>query len=136
MTERWRALLPRAFYLAAVLLVPWSIYLLITLPRHYETHHYRLGWMGFDVMLAVVLLRTGQSLARGHTALARYAAVAATMLTMDAWFNVVNANTLADILIAAAAAILVELPLAYLCWQLARAGERLQGPPSDVEVSG
>lgn len=54
--------------------------------------------------------------------MSRYAAIATTLLVVDAWFDVLNAATSRDLLAAAVTAIVVELPLAYVCWQLAREG--------------
>jgi hypothetical protein len=112
--------LPRAFFLVAALLVPWTLYLAVTFPRHYRAHQYWLGWVGFDLALVAVQAMTGMSLARGGPALPRYAATAATMLVVDAWFDVLNAATTMDVLVAVLAAGFIELPLAYLCWRLAR----------------
>ena len=111
--------LARAFFLAAAVAVPWTIFVAIALPRHYTAHHYWLGWFGFDVALIVVLAITGRSLMRGHLAAHRYATVAATMLVVDAWFDVLNAATSSEQLVAVAMAALVELPLAYVCWRIA-----------------
>jgi hypothetical protein len=127
--------LSRAFFVIAALLVPWTLYLALTLPRHYPVHHYWLGWVGFDLALVAVLVVTGLALLRGMPALSRYAAVAATMLVTDAWFDVLNAATLTDFWLAAAGA-LVELPLAYLCWQLARGGARPVETRSSATVPG
>ena len=71
-----------------------------------------------------VLAVTGVSLARAGPALSRDAAVAATMLVIDAWFDVLNAATLTDFQLALLTGALFELPLAYLCWRLARGGSR------------
>jgi len=110
--------LARAFFGVAALMVPWTLYLAVTLPRHYSAHHYWLGWAGFDVALVAVLVTTGLSIRRGSLAVTRYAAVAATMLVIDAWFDVLNAATGSDALVAVSLAVVVELPLAYICWQL------------------
>ena len=80
--------LARGFLLAAALMVPWTLYVAITLPRHYSAHHYWLGWAGFDVALVAVLVITGLSIRRGTPAVTRYASVAAAMLVVDAWFDV------------------------------------------------
>ena len=114
--------------MVAALLVPWTLYLAVTLPRHYQAHHYWLGWVGFDLALVAVLVVTGLSLARGGPGLSRYAAVAATMLVIDAWFDVLNAATLTDFLVAVLTGVLFELPLAYLCWRLARLDSRALEP--------
>ena len=110
--------LARAFFVAAALMAPWTLYLAVTLPRHYSAHHYWLGWAGFDIALVAVLVATGLSIRRGSPAATRYAAVAATMLVIDAWFDVLNAATGSDVVVAASMAFVVELPLAYICWQL------------------
>jgi glucose-6-phosphate-specific signal transduction histidine kinase len=120
----------------AALLVPWTLYLAVTLPRHYSAHHYWLGWVGFDLALVAVLAVTGVSLARGKPALSRYAAVAATMLVMDAWFDVLNAATRTDFLVAALTGALFELPLAYLCWRLARGHSRPVEPSNPGSGTG
>ncbi|MCB0905504.1 MAG: hypothetical protein KDB63_00070 [Nocardioidaceae bacterium] len=124
--------LSRAFFVIAALLVPWTVYLLLRLPRHYDAHHYRLSWVGFDLALVAALIVTGIALARRSPALSRYAAGLSIMLVIDAWFDVLNAGTTTDRVMAVAAAVFIELPLAYLCWQLARAGEHLQGPDRPV----
>lgn len=122
-----------AFFVAAGVLVPWTLYLATTLPRHYPAHHYWLGWVGFDLALVAVLATTGLALARSSPAVSRYAAVATTMLVVDAWFDVLNAATSWDLLAAAVAAIAIELPLAYFCWQLSRRGSR---PPGSNVAGG
>ncbi|MGA8248771.1 MAG: hypothetical protein WB797_17825 [Nocardioides sp.] len=116
--------LARAFFAVAALLVPWTLYLAVTLPRHYPAHRYWLGWVGFDLALVAILVVTGVSMMRGRPAVSRYAAVAATMLVVDAWFDVVNSASSTDLLVAASTAVLFELPLAYLCWRLARGDSR------------
>jgi len=112
--------LARGFFAAAAAIVPWTVYLAVTLPKHYSAHFYWLGWTGFDVALVVALVITGRALRRGDVAVHRYASVVATMLVVDAWFNVLNANTHADRLAAVGMAALVELPLAFVCWRIAR----------------
>ena len=128
--------LSRAFFVIAALLVPWTIYLVLRLPRHYDAHHYRLSWVGFDVAMVAALIVTGIALARRSPALSRYAAGLSVMLVIDAWFDILNAGTTIDRVMAVVAAALFELPLAYLCWRLARVGERLQGPEQPATTPG
>jgi hypothetical protein len=121
--------LARAFFVAAAVTVLWTIYLAATLPRHYTAHHYWLGWVGFDVALVVVLALTGRALLHASAAAQRYATAAATLLVVDAWFDVLNAATTTDQLVALAMAVLVELPLAYVCWRIARTRPAVPGAP-------
>src|SRR5664279_13427 len=105
-------------------MAPWTLYLAVTLPRHYSAHHYWLGWAGFDVALVVVLVITGLSIRRGSPAVTRYAAVAATMLVIDAWFDVINAATGSAALVAVSLAVVVELPADVRQRQLDDDGQR------------
>ena len=106
--------------LAGLGLLPWLAWLVLSLPRHYTAHHYWLGWVGFDLAMAVVLIRTGRHSLRGDPRLPRVAATAVTLLVMDAWFDVLNAATTTDRITAAALAACFELPLAALLWRLTR----------------
>src|SRR5689334_25415885 len=89
---RWVA--PVFAVLGAVTL-PWTVYLAMTLPTHASTHHYRLTWVGFDIMLVVALLATAYLAARGNRFVGLLATVTATMLVLDAWFDV-NTSSRAD----------------------------------------
>ena len=48
---------------AAVALVPWTVYLALTLPRFYQASHWRLVWVGLSpsttVLYAIVIPRSG-----------------------------------------------------------------------------
>ena len=122
--------LSRAFFAAAAVTVPWTVYLALTLPRHYSAHHYWLGWSGFNVALVLALVATGRSLVRGTGAVYRYASIACTLLVVDAWFDVVNASTDTDRLVAIAMAAVVELPLAAVCWRLSTRALRAARVPT------
>ena len=34
----------------ALFLIPWTLYLTLTLPSRHVTHHYDLAWVGFDIV--------------------------------------------------------------------------------------
>ena len=50
---------------AGLVLLPWLVWLVATLPQHYSAHHYWLSWAGFDVALAASLIVTGRRLMTG-----------------------------------------------------------------------
>jgi hypothetical protein len=52
------------------------------------------------------------------------AASAATLLFVDAWFDVLTSSTRDEFVVAVVEAVLVELPLAVVCLLLARNAER------------
>ena len=115
--ERWLGLL---FVLLASALVPWTVYLAIELPRRAVSRHYDLAWVGFDVALVLVLAATAWSAMRRSRYLALTATSAATLLVVDAWFDVVTSPSVREEAMALVLAVLVELPLAALCiwWAL------------------
>lgn len=98
--------------------IPWTVYLAMTLPKQANTHHYRLAWVGFDTMLVVVLLATAFVAWRGNRLVGLLATITATLLVVDAWFDVTTSNH-ADRPGAILSAVLVELPLAAVCGWIA-----------------
>ena len=112
--------------LAAVALVIWTLVLAYRLPARHTTHHWDVAWVGFDIALAVALAATGWAIVRHARWAPSAAAVAATLLLSDAWFDTVLANGRDEQIEAALEAVLVEIPLAILCvWLASRAGSEL-----------
>ena len=114
------------FLFFSVLLVPWIVWLSISLPSSHTDRFYDVTWVGFDVgllgaMAAVVVLAKRRS---------EYVEVAATvtctMLIVDAWFDITTSTPGADRWEAIAAAVFVELPIAALCGWLTRNAEAVR----------
>jgi hypothetical protein len=120
---RW---LGGVFLLMAALTVAWIAELWATLPYRDVSAHYRLAWVGFDAMLAFVLARTGWLAWRGSDHVELPAISAATLLVVDMWFDVVTSSAPKDRMLAVASAVLVEIPLACLCFWIARNAERVR----------
>jgi hypothetical protein len=108
---RWMAPL---FALLAAGTIPWTVYLSLTLPDHARTHNYRLAWVGFDVLLIGAMLLTAFLAWRGRPLAGQAAGCTATMLIVDAWFDVTTSGR-HDVGMAVVLAVAVELPLAALC---------------------
>jgi hypothetical protein len=98
--------------------VPWTVYLAMSLPDQARNHHYRLAWVGFDIMLIMVLLGTAYVAWRGRRVVGLLAASTATMLIADAWFDVTTSRH-SEVPRAIVLALLVELPLAIVCGWIA-----------------
>lgn len=109
-----------------VAFVPWIIYLGVTLPRRSHTNHYDVAWVGFDVGMWVVLASLAYCVVRRLPAIGPVAAVAATMLVVDAWFDVVTTSNRAQLAFAVLLAVFAELPLAFLCAWAAINAERIR----------
>jgi hypothetical protein len=113
------------FALAGVLLVPWSVFLVHSLPSTHASAHWDIAWAGFDVGLALLLLGVAVSGWRRSPWLEGTATAAAALLVVDAWFDITTSSTRLELAVAIAEAVLVELPLAGLCYLLARDAEQV-----------
>lgn len=85
---RWVA---PGFALAAVCTLPWVVFLAASLPATSRVND-RLAWVGFDVGEVVMLAVTAYLAWRGRPKVTLAATALATMLVVDAWFDV-NTST-------------------------------------------
>jgi hypothetical protein len=94
--------------------------LFTTLPRHYVANHWDVAWGGFDIGLGLALATTAVVVVRRSPYAEVTATITGTLLVCDAWFDVLTSRGASDIAQAAASALLIELPLAALCFWMAR----------------
>jgi hypothetical protein len=120
---RW---IPRLFVVLALALAPWIAWLLLSLPRRAFVNHWEVAWAGFDVGLAVLLAGTGIALIRRSPLAQLLAAMAATLLLADAWFDTMTARGASGLTVAVVEALLCELPLALVCLWIARSIEPMR----------
>ena len=113
------------FALAGIVLVPWTVLLVRSLPSTHAAAHWDIAWAGFDIGLALLLLGVAISGWRRSPWLEGTATAAATLLVVDAWFDVMTSSTHLELAFAIGEAVLIELPLAGLCYLLARDAERV-----------
>jgi hypothetical protein len=122
--RRGSALVPRwvapAFLICAAVLIPWTAVLFLTLPRHYGASHWRLAWGGFDVGLGIALAATAVAILRRSAFGEIAATITGTLLVCDAWFDVLTSHGSTDVAQAIVEAMLIELPLAAVCFWIAR----------------
>jgi hypothetical protein len=119
---RWLA--PAAIC-AVIGMVPWIVYLALTLPGRSRTAHYNVAWVGFDCAMVLVLAALAIAAFRRHPATGPVAAVAATMFVIDAWFDVTTSRG-SEFLIALILAVFAEIPLALVCAWTAVNAERVR----------
>lgn len=108
----------------AIALLPWTIVINAALPSRTVVSHWDTAWTGFDIALGCVLLATAIATRRSGPAAATLAAAGCAMLVCDAWFDVLTSDTSAERITAAIEAGVAELPLATLCFLIARSPER------------
>ena len=115
-------------------LVVWTLYLTYALPARHVTDHWRIAWAGFDLGLAVALIATAAGVLLEAPWLEATAAVAATLLVTDAWFDMVLADAGGERTEAIVLALVAEIPLALFCFWILLNAERairsLKEPPS------
>ena len=107
--SRW---IIRVYAALAVAIIPWIVWLAWTLPERSVSSHYRLAWVGFDLLLCGALARTAWLAWRRSPFVVNVAAATAALLVVDAWFDVTTSPGGADLVVSALQAVLLELPLA------------------------
>jgi hypothetical protein len=95
---------------AIVGLIPWIVYLSITLPDRYIANNWTATWVGFDILLLFMASTAVLSLLRRQL-LILTAFTTGVLLVRDAWFDVMTAAP-ADRWLSVLTATLGELPLA------------------------
>jgi hypothetical protein len=113
------------FALCSLLLVPWIFYVAIALPSRAVAPHYDLAWAGFDIMLFIALAATAYFTLRRSRYLVRASTATATLLIVDAWFDVLTSSASRDRVVAIAFAVFIELPLSALCWWLSQQSQAI-----------
>ena len=111
------------FAACALILLPWIVFIALTLPSRQLSPNYDIAWAGYDAMLFAALASTAACALRRSRYLVIAATWSAALLVADAWFDVLTSPSGADRLEAIAMAVLVELPLAGVCGWLARHSE-------------
>ena len=130
LVPRWVALLLTAIVAG---LVVWTLYLTYALPARHVTDHWRIAWAGFDLGLALALATTALGVAREAQWVDATAAVSATLLVTDAWFDIVLADHGAERVEAIVLAAIGEIPLALFCVWIVLNAERAIGSLKDSQ---
>lgn len=112
------------FAAAGLVLVPWVIFLVRALPSDHRSAHWDVAWGGFDAGLALLLVAVAIAAWRRSPWLEGAATAAATLLFVDAWFDILTSSGRSELITASIEAAVVELPLAVFCLFLARSVER------------
>jgi len=110
---------------AALFMIPWTIFLGYTLPRRYDARHWSLLWIGFDVILCLVLAAFAWLTWKRRQLMLVMAIIAGTLLFCDAWFDVITSWGNRDHWLTVFTALFAELPLsAFMFWLAYRAIRR------------
>ena len=99
---------------SCLVLIPWIVYLAVSLPTHYVAEQWRYAWVGFDIGLLAALAATAWFAWRRRQMVIPLAITTAVLLTCDAWFDVMLDWGTPDVWFSVGTAFLVELPFAAL----------------------
>ena len=103
----------------AAFLLPWTLWLTLSLPSRHVSEHWDAAWVGFDVGEIAAFLLAAYAAWRRAAWLQGAAAAAGTMLLCDAWFDVLLSTGDEKVWIAVGQAVFSEIPLALLCFWIA-----------------
>ena len=95
----------------SVAMIPWLVYLSVTLPQNYEAHNWPATWIGFDVLLVAFMLATAVFGYLRRQVLLFFAFTSGVLLICDAWFDLMTAGP-DDLWLSVVTALLIEVPLA------------------------
>ncbi|HZT16854.1 MAG TPA: hypothetical protein VFA19_12990 [Gaiellaceae bacterium] len=112
------------FAAVGVGLLPWTIWLAMSLHPHHETNRWDIAWSGFDSGLAALFVATAVAAYRRSPWVGALAAATGTVLVVDAWFDIIlesHADELRNSILLAAFA---EVPAALVCFWIAVRTER------------
>lgn len=118
---RWSFL--RLLTLGVLVESAWTVYLGVELPRIYVANHWDIAWVGLDIAQVVMLSAAAWTAWRGSTWLVIFATASATLLVIDAWFDVTTARR-GDQWQSIVLASLVEVPSALVLVWVAHRGLR------------
>lgn len=113
---RWVAVVFLAICLG---IIPQIVNLSSSLAEVALANHWRTVWIGLDVAESLAFLLTAWFLFRRSALVAVTASVAATLLWLDAWFDVMTSFGDEKLATATNLAVFVEVPLGFFCFFVA-----------------
>ena len=120
-SRRWAGAL---FAALGVLLLPWALWLGYSLPERKVAHHWDWPGEGSTSSSPLRCSAPRSHSSRGRSVGPSFAAATGALLLADAWFDVVTAEAGRDRWLAVTLAAVGEIPLAILCFALARPSRR------------
>ncbi|OMC55995.1 hypothetical protein A5747_10785 [Mycobacterium sp. IS-836] len=97
----------------SIAMIPWLVYLSVTLPENYVAHNWPVTWVGFDILLVVFMAATAVLGYLRRQLLVLAAFTAGVLLICDAWFDLLTAGP-NDLRLSVITALGIEVPVAIL----------------------
>jgi hypothetical protein len=96
-----------------IALIPWVIFLAVTLPTNYNAHNWAVTWVGFDILLVTFMAATAVLGWLRRQLLLLTAFASGVLLICDAWFDIMTAGP-DERWVSILTAALAELPMAVV----------------------
>lgn len=109
----------KLYVMLAAVLLPWTIYLGLSLPSHHLSSHWDVSWTGLDIGIIAALLTTGLFAYLRSIWVVIAAASTGSLLMVDAWFDIMSEHSPALFHEALILAFVFEIPLALMSYFLA-----------------
>jgi hypothetical protein len=97
----------------SIAMIPWLVYLSMTLPQNYVAHNWPATWVGFDILLVGFMIATAVFGYLRRQVLMFAAFTSGVLLICDAWFDLMTAGP-DDVWLSVVTALVIEVPLAIL----------------------
>ncbi|RJO71000.1 hypothetical protein D5S18_27930 [Nocardia panacis] len=97
----------------SVALIPWIVFLALTLPDNYQARNWPGTWVGFDLLLVVMMASTAYLGWRRRQLVMLPAFGSGLLLLADAWFDIMTAEP-DDMWLSVLTGLGAEVPLAVL----------------------
>jgi hypothetical protein len=94
----------------SIAMIPWLVYLSLTLPPNYVARNWPATWIGFDVLLVAFMLATAVFGYLRRQVLLLAAFTSGVLLICDAWFDLMTAGP-DDVWLSMVTALLIEVPV-------------------------
>ena len=107
------------YFIVSLGMLPWILLLANTLPTRHLTPNWDVAWVGFDIFLALSLFITAMLILKKSNWVIMSATITATLLAVDAWFDVLTSRQGSPAIRALFFAGVVEIPLALLTYFIA-----------------
>lgn len=109
----------KVYIMLAAVLLPWTIYIGLSLPSRHLSVNWDVSWTGLDIGIIIALLATGLLAYHRSIWVVIAAASAGSLLLVDAWFDVLSEHSVAMFHQALIVAFVFEIPLAAMSYYLA-----------------
>jgi hypothetical protein len=96
-----------------IALIPWMVYLAVTLPDDYVAHNWPATWIGFDCVLVASMIATATLGWLRRQLVILPAFTTGVLLVCDAWFDIMTADP-HQVWMSVATATLINVPLAAI----------------------